>query len=725
MKKRIPQFVLGVSFLFSSGIASAQTDSLSQNIEDISLEDLMNVKIVSASRKEESSFDAPLSTCAITRKDIDMMGATSIPEALKICPGLIVREMSNGTYDVSIRGFEYLPTHEIVTNNRNILVMIDNRPVFNHLQGGTYWENLPIDLIDVERIEVVNGPSSPLYGPNAVTGVINIITRKPSKDGLYAVAHGQYGVTKTGIGQAAIGYQPNNKFSILGSVNYQNRDRHDISMYNVATKTFESNPDSVIKRNTDFQNHLYHATEKFGANIFANINPTEKVNLAISGGVNNADAMKSLSTNSNVSLYGNRSYYGNLKAEAYNIGLQVSYLTGTQRLVTATPQFRYDYNTTDLYLDYNLKIGENFSLRPAVSYQSATINDLPYTLEKGIDNGVFTNKATMTDIAGSLKADYKFKDKLRIILAGRGDKFKSPDDIYFSYQGIINYKPNENHNIRVIAAKSNSGSFLVNSDVNLGFNVGVAPLPFPPYSSIPIFSTSIGSKDYKLLTNYMYEVGYRVKIVKGFQLDLALFNQTMKNFSVAVANESGLDLANMRYFYNAQFANLPQTAVQNGATLALNILALGGKLNIRPSITLQETTLYKYSPYNNTAAVDSVYNLDNTTTVYHKGSPKAFGGIFIGYSPVKRLNIGLTAYALDKSVMYGFTSEEKTPGYTQHPAIANISGKFTTSVKVSYKVIDKLSVFVNCRNIFNNDKVEYYATDRIGALYMGGISFEY
>ena len=67
MEKRLPKVILGLSLMFSTGIASAQTDSLSQNIEDISLEDLMNVKIVSASKKEESQFDASLSASSISR----------------------------------------------------------------------------------------------------------------------------------------------------------------------------------------------------------------------------------------------------------------------------------------------------------------------------------------------------------------------------------------------------------------------------------------------------------------------------------------------------------------------------------------------------------------------------------------------------------------------------------------------------------------------------------
>ena len=720
MKKHILKLIVGISFFLSIGTAFAQTDSLSKDADEISLEDLMNVKIVSASRKEESSFDAPLSTCAITRKDIDMMGATSIPEALKICPGLIVREMSNGTYDVAIRGLENAITHDITINNKLLLVMIDNRPVFNHLQGGTYWENLPINLIDVERIEVVNGPSSPLYGPNAVTGVINIITRKPTKDGLYATSNLQYGTTKTAIGQLAIGYKPNSKFDIIGSVNYDVRDRFDVSMYRYSDSKFISNPDTILSFNgpNTFNLGLNRATEKLGANLFMNYVFSEKVKIAVSGGYNNADAIKSLTTSTSISNYSNRSYNGMAKADFYNFGAQVSYLTGTQILSHASPQFRYNYNTLDAYLDYNLKVGENFSLRPAISYQNALIDDTPYTLDNNRTDGVFNNKATMTNVAGSLKADYTLKKKLRIIGAIRADKFKSPNDIYISYQGIVNYKFNENNVIRFIAAKSNSGSFIINSDVNLILQQG------------PLDINNKGSKDYKLVTNYMYELGYRVKVTKGFQVDLALFNQTMSNFSTGVTNEIGFSLATFRPFANSAILNLPQKIVQNGATLSLNIVALNNKLNIKPNVTYQESFIYNYSPYYFTASAAASagtpqFSLDNQTTKVHTGSPKIFGGLFIGYQPIKKLNIGMNIYALDKSIMYGFATNSKAPGYTNDPLISNISGKFTASMKVSYKVIDRLSVFVNCRNLFNNDKVEFYSTDRIGALYMAGLNFEY
>ena len=75
-------------------------------------------------------------------------------------------------------GIDGIPTFGFNAINTSILVMVDNRPVFNYLQGGTYWQNLPIGITDVDRIEVVHGPVSSLYGPNAVSGVINIITKE-------------------------------------------------------------------------------------------------------------------------------------------------------------------------------------------------------------------------------------------------------------------------------------------------------------------------------------------------------------------------------------------------------------------------------------------------------------------------------------------------------------------------------------------------------------------
>src|ERR1700730_6894059 len=116
-------------------------------------------------------------------------------EAMRLVPGVIVREQANGIYDIHLRGMDNQPPNGAFdeASNTSTLVMIDNRPIYNYLMGGTFWENLPVDMNDVKKIEVIRGPAAALYGPNAVSGVINIITRQVEKPGLYLVANNQQG----------------------------------------------------------------------------------------------------------------------------------------------------------------------------------------------------------------------------------------------------------------------------------------------------------------------------------------------------------------------------------------------------------------------------------------------------------------------------------------------------------------------------------------------------
>jgi iron complex outermembrane receptor protein len=83
---------------------SVDTVQAVNNFLELSLDDLMNTAIVSASKEKESSFDAPIASCDITRQEIINMGSTSIPDALRLCLAILVREIANGAYDVSIRG---------------------------------------------------------------------------------------------------------------------------------------------------------------------------------------------------------------------------------------------------------------------------------------------------------------------------------------------------------------------------------------------------------------------------------------------------------------------------------------------------------------------------------------------------------------------------------------------------------------------------------------------
>jgi iron complex outermembrane receptor protein len=106
----------------------------------------------------------------ITRDDIARAGVTSLPEALRLAPNLLVARVDAAQYAISARGF-----NSTIANK--LLVLIDGRTVYTPLFSGVFWDMQDVLLEDVDRIEVISGPGATLWGANAVNGIINVITR--------------------------------------------------------------------------------------------------------------------------------------------------------------------------------------------------------------------------------------------------------------------------------------------------------------------------------------------------------------------------------------------------------------------------------------------------------------------------------------------------------------------------------------------------------------------
>ncbi len=195
---------------------------------------IMNKNVSSASKSDESTFDSPLSTSVITHDEIRRFGCMSIEEAFRLIPGAIVYEKANGIFDVHLRGLSNIPDNNFIynTDNCNTLIMIDGRQTFNYSTGTTFWESLPIGIDDIDRIEVVRGPASALYGANAVTGVINIITFKGNASQKNVVGNVSYGNQNTTTADVALRHSLlEDKLFFGASVNMQSRERNTDKIY--------------------------------------------------------------------------------------------------------------------------------------------------------------------------------------------------------------------------------------------------------------------------------------------------------------------------------------------------------------------------------------------------------------------------------------------------------------------------------------------------------------
>jgi iron complex outermembrane receptor protein len=158
--------------LFSQGSDSDQQPV--QDLNHLSLEELGNVEVTTVSKEPEQVWQTPAAIYVITQEDIRRSGATSIPEILRLAPGVEVARIDSDHWAVGVRGFggEF---------SKSLLVLIDGRSVYSPLFAGVYWQVQDTLLEDVDRIEVIRGPGGTIWGANAVNGVINIIT-KNTKD---------------------------------------------------------------------------------------------------------------------------------------------------------------------------------------------------------------------------------------------------------------------------------------------------------------------------------------------------------------------------------------------------------------------------------------------------------------------------------------------------------------------------------------------------------------
>ncbi len=139
-------------------------------------EEVFEETVVTASRAAQSPLDAPSSTSIITEQDIRLSGITKIPELLRRLAGVDIMETTGSQTEVSMRGFNQRLSNKV-------LVLVDGRSVYVDLLGATLWSDIGVAVEDIERIEVVRGPGSALYGADAFNGVVNIITKPPGEGG--------------------------------------------------------------------------------------------------------------------------------------------------------------------------------------------------------------------------------------------------------------------------------------------------------------------------------------------------------------------------------------------------------------------------------------------------------------------------------------------------------------------------------------------------------------
>lgn len=193
--------------------APVAAGSSEQDIEitELSLQELMSLDLVvtTATKKAQKLSDTASAVYVLTNDDIRRSGATNLPDALRLVPGVQVARITAHKWAVSIRGFNSQFAAKIQ-------VLIDGRSIYSHLNAGVVWDIHNPMLEDIDRIEIIRGPGASLWGANAVNGVINIITKDAMPP--EAICWWPAAATKTGCSRLSVTAAKSMTNPLIGSM---------------------------------------------------------------------------------------------------------------------------------------------------------------------------------------------------------------------------------------------------------------------------------------------------------------------------------------------------------------------------------------------------------------------------------------------------------------------------------------------------------------------------
>ncbi|MDY6950764.1 MAG: TonB-dependent receptor [Thermodesulfobacteriota bacterium] len=468
---------------------------------DMSLEDLMNIEITSVSKKPQKFSEAASAIFVITQEDIRRSGATSIPEVLRMVPGLHVGKIDANIWAVTARGF----------NGRfanKLLVLMDGRSLYTPAFSGVYWDVQDTLLEDVDRIEVIRGPGATLWGANAVNGVINIITKK-AKDTEGGLVSGGIGTEEQGFGGVRYG----------GKVG-------DAAYYRIYAKYFnrDGGVDASGYDTTDDWDALragFRVDWQAGANNA----------MTLQGDVYDGKIGETIMRRSLVPPFQQTRDARNDLTGAHVLGRWARTLSHNSDMEL---QLYYDRNERDFSPGYFIidTFDVDFHHRFQVSKRQEIMWGLGYRLASNNVDGNFDvtfSPDSREDHLFSLFVQDEIlllKDRLYLTM---GSKFEHNDYTDFEIQpsARMMWTPRERHSAWAAVSRAVRTPSWADHDIRINNQVLPPDLLYP--GSPPVVTSLFGDRDFESEELLAYEIGYRVQPTETLSLDMAAFYNDYDN----------------------------------------------------------------------------------------------------------------------------------------------------------------------------------------------------
>jgi len=502
-------------------------------LQQLSLEQLGDVEVTTASKEPEQVWRTPAPIYVLTQEDIRRSGATSIPEVLRLVPGIEVARVNANLWAVGIRGFgNYF--------SKSVLVLIDGRSVYTPLFAGVEWNVQNVLVDDIERIEVIRGPGGTIRGSNAVNGVINIITKNAS-DTKGALATTTAGNSDQGAGGIRYGGKHGNNLNYrayamgFGRAPLYHPDGDNFDDWQVGQAGFRTDSTPTARDALTVQGDFYkgHVGQQIGiAQYSPPSQPTVDGTQYVSGGNLLGRWRHELSNTSDLQVQG---YYD----RTYRLG----------------PQLGETRNTFDLDVIHHFVVkgneivwGGGVRWSPSDIVQTAATVD--FQPHHQADN--FYSTFVQDQIAIVPK-------KLWLTL---GSKFEH--NIFTGWEkqpsGRLLWTPTSHQTLWAAVSRAVRSPSRIDEDLHLTGLISASP---------PVFLCICDNRKFVSETLLGYEAGYRKLVTASFYLDLAVFHNhyndltSYGDLSLSIVNSP----APPHYLYSVSFANGIMGST-NGAEIA-------------------------------------------------------------------------------------------------------------------------------------------------------------
>ncbi len=466
-------------------------------ITQLSLEQLLETEVTSVSKKSEPLATAASAVFVINQEDIRRSGATSIPEVLRMAPGLQVARIDANKWAITSRGFNAFSANKL-------LVLMDGRTLYNPLFSGVLWDTQDTVLEDIERIEVIRGPGASLWGANAVNGVINIIT-KHSADTQGGLLTAGTGSEEQGFGSVRHGAKINDHTTYRVYGKTFSRDDLELADGNEASDDWyqwrggfrvdSKTPDSPYS--FTIQGGGYNGYSDATTNI-PSTTPPFSTDIYNPSNVRGADLLTRLTRkgkdDSEMSL---QAYYDRERSNDRVLGDDRS---------TADIEFQHRFQATS---KQELTWGLGFRYTHDVLENSRTISFDPAGTSDVLLSAFIQDEITLVD------------DLFRLTL---GSKFEHNDFTGYEVQpsGRLLFTPHKHHTFWTAVSQAVRTPSQADRDVRISSSIVPSEyLSLPPGDLAEI--TISGNKEFESEKLTAYEIGYRTRVHEKLAFDLTAF----------------------------------------------------------------------------------------------------------------------------------------------------------------------------------------------------------